>query len=165
MRPPSVRSSLTDPPRWVSDLVPDDGEGWQRLAEGMSVRLREAGGFALVSVAAADSRRLGAAGLEEQALAAYQLIRRYLERSGARHPVRLWNHIPGILEPLGGLPHRYMAFNAGRYRAYQEWGSNVFPTVLAAATGVGHDGEQLIVHCLAAPYPGTPVENPNQVPS
>jgi chorismate lyase / 3-hydroxybenzoate synthase len=166
MRPQPVRSSLTDPPRWVFDLVPDHGSGWQRLDEGQSVRLHESGDFTLVSVDAEDSRRLDAVGLEEQALAMYRLIHRYLERTGARHPVRLWNHIPGILEPLDDLPHRYMAFNAGRFRAYQEWcNGRAFPAVLAAASGVGHRGEQLVVHCLAAPSPGTPVENPNQVPS
>jgi len=165
--PGGFQERVTDPPRWVSDLVPEEGEGWRCLTEGMRVRLREGRHFVLVSVEAADSRRLGAAGLEERALAAYRLIPRHLEQTGARHPVRYWNLIPGILEPLDDLPHRYMAFNAGRHRAYQEWchGSGAFPTVLAAASGVGHDGGQLIVHCLASPSSGTPVENPNQIPS
>jgi len=165
--PDGSQERATEPPRWVSELVPEEGEGWRSLAEGMRVRLCEGERFALVSVAVADSRSMNATDFEERALAAYRLINKCLERSGNRHPVRLWNLIPGILEPLDELPHRYMAFNAGRHRAYQEWchGSGAFPTVLAAASGVGHDGGQLIVHCLASPSSGTPVENPNQIPS
>jgi chorismate lyase / 3-hydroxybenzoate synthase len=158
---------VPEPPRWVFDLVPEPGKGWRCLADGLSVRFREGERFAFVSVAVAHSRRCSAAGLEERALEAYRLISRHLQMSFARHPVRLWNFIPGILEPLDDLPQRYMAFNAGRYRACQEWGggSGSFPTLLAAASGVGHGGEQLLVHCLASPLYGTPVENPNQISS
>ena len=158
---------VPEPPHWVFELVPDPGKGWRGLAGGMRVRWCEGADFALVSVAVADSRRLSAAGLEERALEAYRLITLQLQRSFARHPVRLWNFIPAILEPVDDLPQRYMAFNAGRYRACQEWGggSGAFPAVLAAASGVGDGGEQLLVHCLASPLPGTPVENPNQISS
>ena len=161
------RELVPEPPRWVYDLVPLQNAAWRGLDKGRSERHCEGKNFALISVAVADARRCSAAGLEERALAAYQLIARHLERSGNRHPVRLWNFIPGILEPLDDLPQRYMAFNAGRYRACQEWGggSGSFPTNLAAASGVGYPGEQLLVHCLASTLAGTPVENPNQISS
>jgi chorismate lyase/3-hydroxybenzoate synthase len=79
--------------------------------------------------------------------------------------VRLWNFIPGILEPLGELPHRYMVFNAGRFAAYTRWyrHRDRFDRYVATASGVGHAGEDLVIHCLAARSPGMPVENPRQV--
>jgi chorismate lyase/3-hydroxybenzoate synthase len=59
-----------------------------------------------------------------------------------------------------------MVFNAGRYAAYASWygGADVGPRV-ATATGIGHLGSDLVVHCLTAEEPGLPVENPRQVPA
>ncbi|MEM1178857.1 MAG: hypothetical protein AAGM22_10980 [Acidobacteriota bacterium] len=88
------------------------------------------------------------------------------EPSGTIQPVRLWNFIPGILEELGPYEHRYMAFNAGRYRAMREWlGDADLPAQVATASGVGHCGDDLYIHCLASPRHGSAIENPRQRPA
>lgn len=113
----------------------------------------------------------GALHLEESAFerACYQLYRHLADElavRSARYPVRLWNFIPGILEPLGDLEHRYMVFNAGRFRALRDWlGADAMPSQVATASGVGHFGEDLWLHCLASDRPGQPVENPRQTPA
>jgi chorismate lyase/3-hydroxybenzoate synthase len=79
--------------------------------------------------------------------------------------VRLWNFIPAITAPAGDGRDRYMAFNAGRYRAFAQWygGAQAFDRDVATASGVGHDGADLVLHCLSAREPGLPVENPRQI--
>ncbi len=76
------------------------------------------------------------------------------------HPVRFWNFLPGINDPLGDDQTRYMAFNAGRIAAFERYPQALFAT----ASGVGHAGRDLWVHGLFADEPGVPVNNPRQVP-
>ena len=38
-----------------------------------------------------------------------------------------------------------------------------FDTRVASASGVGHDGQDLVIHCLAADRPGRAVDNPRQI--
>ena len=119
----------------------------------------------------ASYRLSGALHLDEGAFegACYQLYRHLaddLNERSACFPVRLWNFIPSILEPLGDLEHRYMVFNAGRFRALRDWlGVDAMPSQVATASGVGHFGEDLWLHCLASDRPGQPVENPRQTPA
>jgi chorismate lyase/3-hydroxybenzoate synthase len=57
-----------------------------------------------------------------------------------------------------------MAFNAGRFEALSEWfGKESFDTRVATASGVGHGGQDLVLHVLAADRPGRAVDNPRQV--
>jgi hypothetical protein len=60
---------------------------------------------------------------------------------------------------------RYMVFNAGRYEAFSNWygGPAAFGRDVATASGVGHDGRDLVIHCLSAREPGVAVANPRQV--
>jgi hypothetical protein len=100
-----------------------------------------------------------------------------LDRLGAMsasHPVRFWNFIPGIHNPVGKGLDRYMAFNAGRFaalRADRELSAGACSASTAAggaiptATGVGYHGEDLVIHCLSLTVPGRPIENPRQVPA
>src|SRR3954447_23005099 len=103
----------------------------------------------------------------QRSAAVYRAIRTAFDNSPHRHVVRMWNHIPGIHDPLDAECDRYMHFNAGRFEAMCEWfgGAGSFPQRVPAASGVGHDGQDLIVHALAMREPGTPVENPQQVPA
>lgn len=126
----------------------------------------ESPGLFLASYRLQGALYLDASAFEQ---ACYRIYRRLAEDLAVRsacHPVRLWNFIPGILDPIGGLEHRYMVFNAGRYRALSEWlGAERMPSRIATASGVGHFGEDLSIHCLAADRPGVPVENPRQRPA
>ena len=81
-------------------------------------------------------------------------------------PVRIWNFVPDIQGALGG-GDRYMAFNAGRYAAYLEWygAADEMSSAVPTASAVGVDGDTLSIHVLAADAPGTPVENPRQIPA
>lgn len=83
-----------------------------------------------------------------------------------RFPVRIWNFVPDIQAPMEG-GDRYMAFNAGRYAAYEQWfGSTAqWLASMPTASAVGVTGATLSIHVLAADAPGVPVENPRQVPA
>lgn len=132
------------PPAWVAGL----GEG-----------------FSLAGVRVPDARSLGRSELHEATAAAYRRIEAELRARGTIHPVRLWNHIPGIHDPMGDGLDRYMVFNAGRYEALSEWfgGKETFDTRVASASGVGHRGRDLVIHCLASDRPGQAVDNPRQI--
>jgi len=145
--PPCAEETGLPAPAWVSGL----GEG-----------------FSFASVRVADARSLGRAELHEATSGAYRRIEAELRARGTIHPVRLWNHIPGIHEPMGAMGDgldRYMVFNAGRYEALSEWfgGKETFDTRVASASGVGHRGRDLVIHCLASDRPGEAVDNPRQV--
>ncbi len=89
---------------------------------------------------------------------------------GARtpHALRFWSHLPRIHQPAQrhGID-RYMVFNAGRFAAFSEvFGEqNTREGLIPTASAVGHTGRDLVVHLLAGDRPGTPVENPRQVPA
>ncbi|HVS15063.1 MAG TPA: hypothetical protein VMV46_14140 [Thermoanaerobaculia bacterium] len=155
------------PPAWVGRLVGDPERScWRQTAPGQLLRRVDGEGFSLVSVRLVEAIALEAEAFREGSRQLYELLRRELAgRPRPPHPVRLWNFIPGILEPLGELPHRYMHFNAGRFQAYESWfqSSERFALHLPTATGTGQSGVHLDVHCLSARHPGTPVENPRQV--
>jgi chorismate lyase / 3-hydroxybenzoate synthase len=142
--PPCAEESGLPPPTWAGSL----GEG-----------------FSLASVRIPDARSLGRAELHEATSSAYRRIEAELRARGTIHPVRLWNHIPGIHEPMGDGLDRYMVFNAGRYEALSAWfgGKETFDTRVASASGVGHRGRDLVIHCLASDRPGRAVDNPRQI--
>jgi hypothetical protein len=155
------------PPTWACDLVGGvDGE-WQKADSGISVRVCDGERFALVSSRVPAVLDFDAAALQQATTDAYRAIGAQLAGCTAASPVRLWNLIPGILDSLDHHPHRYMAFNAGRFNAYLEWfeSEQRFAERVPTASGVGHHGCDLVVHCLAARQPGAPVENPRQVSS
>ncbi|MEA2564257.1 MAG: chorismate lyase / 3-hydroxybenzoate synthase [Acidobacteriota bacterium] len=122
-------------------------------------------GFCLASVTIQDARSLGRAELQEATSHAYRHIEAELRARGTIHPVRLWNYIPGIHEPMGDGLDRYKVFNAGRYEALSAWfgGKETFDLCVASASGVGHRGRDLVIHCLASDRPGRAVDNPRQI--
>ena len=155
------------PPRWALELVAGASEAWLKGSDGIDLCVADAGEVAMVTAVVANAVEMPAALLEEQTRASYRLICERLAGLRAARPVRVWNFIPGILQPLDGMPQRYMAFNAGRFRAYEEWfeGPVGFSRKVPTASGVGHHGRDLSIHCLALAEGGEPVENPRQVPS
>lgn len=155
--PPSwVRHLLGREARWIPVLSP--------TAQGISLEVTRGGGFCFASVRVRNARELDRASLRAATAFAYRRIEAELRVRSAPHPVRLWNHIPGIHEPMGEEQDRYMVFNAGRYEALSAWfGRDTFDTRVATASGVGHDGQDLVIHCLAADRAGRAVDNPRQV--
>lgn len=143
--PPCAQDPGLLPPSWVDGLCRQDG-------------------YCLASIRIPDARGLGRGIFQAETTRAYEWIRAELVSRGAPHPVRLWNHIPGIHEPMDDGLDRYMVFNAGRYEALSEWfgGDQTFDTRVASASGVGHQGRDLVIHCLASARPGQAVNNPRQ---
>ena len=79
-----------------------------------------------------------------------------LTRLGHPFPVRFWNYLPAIHQPMDVRRDRYMVFNAGRFKALSDWLERPGESAgrLPAASGVGHDGEDLVIHCLALAQAG-----------
>ncbi len=150
---------------WAESLATDGGvEAVSGEVGGWSGQLRHGERFTLVRARLEAARALDAEALSARVAGGYELIRRMLSRTSARHAVRVWNHIPGILDPIGPGLNRYMAFNAGRFAAYEQCfgGSGSFDGHLPTASGVGHDGDALELICLACAVPGRAVDNPRQ---
>ncbi|HTL30924.1 MAG TPA: hypothetical protein VL282_16960 [Tepidisphaeraceae bacterium] len=145
---------------WVEGLF-GEGDAVHQV-ERRCVRRRA--GFALVSVRVPDAVDLTASSLENETVVAYETIADQL-REDDWHPVRFWNHVPHINEPMGDGRDRYMTFNAGRFRAFVNWygSAHEFDRLVATASGIGHRGRDLVVHCLAMQQPGKAVDNPRQV--
>jgi chorismate lyase/3-hydroxybenzoate synthase len=155
------------PPRWVTELIESrDGE-WELTRSGFAVRMIEGDRFTVVTCRVPAAVHLDARSFQKVTATVYETILNTLQQSRAHHPVRLWNLIPGILDPLDEYAHRYLPFNAGRYAAYKAWfqTSESFACGIPTASGVGHPGQDLVVHCLATEVPGAPVENPRQISS
>ena len=136
------------PPRWALDLAEESGDD-----------------FLLVTARVADAVALMPPVLMARVREAYDSIAARIHGAAARHPVRLWNHIPSIHAPMDEGRDRYMVFNAGRYEAFSNWygGPATFGRDVATASGVGHDGRDLVIHCLSAREPGVAVANPRQI--
>jgi chorismate lyase/3-hydroxybenzoate synthase len=124
------------------------------------------GTFTLVSAVAPEPAGHAAGSFADAVASVYRSIWRELVRQ-QRHAVRIWNFVPDIQGPIPGAGDRYMAFNLGRFAAYCEWfsGPASFQTMLPTSSAVGVGDRGVWVHVLAADAPGTPVENPRQIPS
>src|SRR5205807_2226608 len=102
-------------------------------------------GASLIKVTAPGAVGLAADAFEELTLDVYRAVRGALAALPHRTPVRFWNYLPAIHEPMGRSRDRYMVFNAGRYRAMSDWfgGASQLSSRLPAASAVGHRGEDL----------------------
>ena len=122
--------------------------------------------FQCISVVVQDAAALTPLDFQRATIEAYKTIRLALAE-GPRHPVRFWNFIPGIGRSMNGQLNRYMVFNAGRHAAYMDWyrPRDAKRWEIATASGVGHRGRDLIIHCLASTRRGQAVENPRQIPA
>lgn len=138
---------LDRPAPWAERLVEGDPQG---------------GRYALRSAAVTGALGLGARQLED---AVHEVYERLLgpEKPVGLEPFRIWNFIPELLEPLAGVEHRYIAFNAGRHRVYERLLDSA--SQIPVASGTGAAGDDLVIHCLYAADPGQPVENPRQIPA
>jgi chorismate lyase / 3-hydroxybenzoate synthase len=102
---------------------------------------------------------------QQRVVEAYTAVFEELGAPNPSHPVRFWAFLPGIHDDLGDGLDRYMAFNAGRYRAFAAHFGDpaLFSRSVPTATAVGVPSDEFMLHCLAADEPGLPVENPRQI--
>lgn len=157
--PPAARDILS-PPAWALEFVRG-----ARASKQPGVDLLDAGEYALASARIVDAVTFSADALQRRVTEVYGAIGASLRHLDVKYPVRLWNHIPSIHARMDDRRDRYMVFNAGRYEAFASWygGPQGFDQEVATASGVGHDGADLIVHCLSSRTRGIAVANPRQI--
>ena len=156
-------------PGWVNTLLAEAVDLAPDHANGVALSAAVTPGAALVTARVPGISSLDHDGLRDATRAAYGSILRRMETLlPARHPVRFWNFIPGIHEPVGDGLDRYIAFNAGRFQAFDAYlgaRATAAMSAIPTATGIGHAGSDLMIHGLALATPGRPVENPRQIPA
>lgn len=138
--------------------------GWRAEGDGILLRCIEGSSATLWSLRVKGALAMDAGVFERACAEAYRILGGLVAASRRPFAVRWWNFIPGILEPLGKLEHRYMVFNAGRHQALEDAGGTGLGR-LATASGVGHDGPDFVLHCLSARAAGRQIENPRQIPA
>jgi len=161
---PVPQDMSVKPPRWVAGLL---GQAEIELHSHDDSLLIDAADVSLAMARVEDALTLDGVGLQSRVVRAYQSIAARLVPIEARHPVRFWNFIPQLNQPMGDGRDRYMAFNAGRHAAFTEWFGDQWVTasMVPTASGVGHFGSDLFIWCLASRRHGRAVENPQQYPS
>jgi chorismate lyase/3-hydroxybenzoate synthase len=155
---------LAQVPSWARSLA--DGEtAAESAVGGVLVTAQRGVAHLLAAGAVCDACRLTAPQLEAAVADVYRGVLTFLHAEGF-HPLRFWNFIPGILDPLDAGLTRYMHFNVGRAAGYQAvYSAHDLPAAIATASGVGVDGTALLVGCFASTARGIAVENPRQVPA
>jgi hypothetical protein len=141
--------------------------GTGREASEGDLNVSESGALSLVTGTIRGARGLAPERLRQGVADLYARAGEALRRTRASHLVRAWNFIPGIHEPMGAGLTRYFVFNQGRFDAFTRWlgGAAAFDAGLPTATGIGHDGADLVLHFLGSARPGRPLENPRQQPA
>jgi chorismate lyase / 3-hydroxybenzoate synthase len=153
-------------PAWVSAWVGKANRIF-RTASGIEMSVGTSANATMVTAIACKARVSNGEAFRDRTIDVYRALRQTIDETAAKNIVRIWNHIPGIHDPLDAQCDRYMHFNAGRFAAMCEWfgGADRIPESVPAASGVGHEGQDLIVRALATTERGIPVENPRQVPA
>jgi chorismate lyase/3-hydroxybenzoate synthase len=154
------------PPAWVGEVLGEDAkDGTCVTDDGASLRVSASTAYGFVELTLPDAAALGDDAFRSAARRAYRSLVETVDARGL-HLLRLWNYIPEIRRPAPGGSTRYELFNAGRFEGYAErHPERDFGHRFCAATAVGHRGPDLVLHALAGPAPGLPVENPRQRPA
>ena len=133
----------TDLPGWVQEIVPgaDDAE----FISNGGMRKREVSGplSSLRTVVIPGAVFLSAESLTHATREAYEAI---LDGIDPESISRVWNFVPGINTLMEPGFDRYMMFNGGRFAAFKA----VLPegALHPVASGVGHAGDDLVLHAL-----------------
>jgi chorismate lyase/3-hydroxybenzoate synthase len=161
----TIVRSLSDaeallPPPWISETfaLPDAVP----TIEGDELTVARGEAAMLISARVHNALSLDSSSFERATMHSYTAIAQQL---AGHYPVRFWNHLPGIHTVMDAERDRYMVFNGARFRAFEKWygSADAFSRHVATASGVGHSGTDLVVHCLATREPGEAIENPRQV--
>ncbi len=143
------------PPGWIVAILGEDAKEFAVSgARDPAVTVTESTDFSFLRVRASNLRNLADDAFRSAVRRTYTSIVTLLDE---RHlfPLRVWNHIPGILDPASGGLHRYEHFNAGRFDAYREYhGHECFGEWSPSASAVGCGGDDLMIDLLAGSDPG-----------
>ncbi|CAG0990621.1 chorismate lyase / 3-hydroxybenzoate synthase [Phycisphaerales bacterium] len=165
----TVRAAGLDLPGWVTGqfraLLPRTTH--LELGEGLRATALDSGSLALYSCELHNASCLDASALQHAVGRIYSTIGGLCESGRARFPLRYWNFIPAIHETMGHALDRYMVFNMGRHDSISRQSNSQGGIAgrVPAATGIGHNSDTLVVHCLAASSPPVHIENPRQIPA
>ncbi len=146
------------------------------FAHGVATTVRHGATHSVVTARIDHARGRSDLDLQASVVRAHHMIQTTLAQApdGPRSAQRFWNFLPGNLDHTQGGLDRYSVFNAGRFAAFAQWFGDPTPRrhpvldrdhlhrSIPTATQVGHTGDDLIIHALAAALPGRPVENPRQ---
>ncbi|MEB2344015.1 MAG: hypothetical protein OZ948_04690 [Deltaproteobacteria bacterium] len=156
-----VRVGLPARPAWLEAIVAGEPRAIPTGDEGFSLEMAGSGSLTLLHAVVRQARLLDDRALRSAARRIYGRIGRALDEAKL-HAWRYWNYVPAIGAAAEIAGSRYQVFNIGRYEALQDaWGAS-FVRHLAAASAVGHDGEDLVIDVLAGAVPGRSVANPRQ---
>jgi chorismate lyase/3-hydroxybenzoate synthase len=164
----AAEGSGTEPPAWVEKVFEDRSiEETLEIDRFTACGIVRGDGLALVTVRVRNADDLDPLSFQRQTVIAYRAVALALREQRARYPVRFWNFIPDINKPINESLTRYMVFNAGRFSAFYDWygDASAIGRYVATASGVGHSGKDLVIHCLSATSPGVAIENPRQISS
>jgi len=131
----------------------------------IQITIRQQDEIKLVSLRLADATSLGTKEFCRASTMLYSLL---WDVAGQTYmPSRVWNYLPGIGAQMEPGLNRYMAFNLGRHDALmarygEQWKSSGW---LPTATGVGHQGSDLVIHALLTSTPPIAIENHRQRPT
>ncbi len=183
-RPPRFGDALPESaapaaPRWAEALATgtinnrrislrlDPGTGMQPEQVECEIVLRTGRNAALSSVILEGNRRWSEDSFEAAIQEMIGLSLNGLGRTCYSEPVRAWNFLPGITEPVGEGLDRYRVFNIARHRTFAAWFGDAAITSgrVPPASCVGHSGTAIAIHTLGAMHAAMPVENPRQVPA
>jgi chorismate lyase/3-hydroxybenzoate synthase len=158
------KSYSSHPQSWVGEMVGKSLDETLDGPNGLELHRRVGREFTLVTARLKDARGLDAEDFRQGVEVVYDAV---FHAADSRNLVRVWNFIPGILEPLGKVDQRYKVFNAGRFDSYsrQYGGKGEFCRRIATASGIGAACDDFTVHALATTNYAVPIENPRQVPS
>lgn len=163
------RAELRFLPSWVTDLVREftTHSAPKKAAADGEPRTWRGRGLAVTACTIERAADLNDAALRSTVAHQYLSLCETVAALDAPHLVRLWNFIPGIHARRDAGMNTYRVFNQGRYDAFAEFfgGEHCFPRQLPTATGIGVQGEDLIIYALSSARSGTHVENPRQVPA
>lgn len=132
----------------------------EAVGRSLGTGVEVAEGWRLCGGSVRGAGNLGTKVLREQV---WDLYRAVMGCGGGGHLVRMWNFIAGIHDARGEGMNTYRVFNQARREAFTACGVPGSKGEIPTATGVGWDGEDVVVLALFAPQPGEAVENPRQV--
>jgi chorismate lyase/3-hydroxybenzoate synthase len=100
--------------------------------------------------------------LQKQTESIYKEILSFINESGYRHLLRVWNHFP-LINEYSHATERYQQFCVGRHYAFQTHYGTEFQLQLPAASAIGTKGSKFSLHFIASTEPETYLENPRQI--
>ena len=165
-----AQGSVADLPIWTNAFVGDGATDLDLECDaGICATERRCGEWAIRTVVVPAASSMPGKGFERATRQAY---RRLLLDIPHGNLLRAWNFVPRINDSAEDYVEngsadrpdrrdRYMALNAGRFQSFQDIYED--PAWFPVASGVGHAGEDLILHLLHGDGLPRPVDNPRQV--